>query len=162
MEVDDLRKILMGMGITGLIFVLFIAKGEDIRSVIERIDRRKPAMPHKKRKVRKQRGLRTYGYGRVGQHRDGGQRGGHGKAGLHKHKWSYVLRCELDYSEKRGFKSPRGNEANTINVGELPEQVDQLLEEKKAVKRRDGIYIDLAELAMTSSWVAVEPAAHCS
>jgi len=103
-------------------------------------------MPHKKRKVRKQRGSRTYGYGRVGQHRGGGQRGGHGKAGLHKHKWSYVLRCEPDYFEKRGFNSPRGNEANTINVGELPEQVDQLLEEKKAVKRRDGIYIGLAQL----------------
>ena len=103
-------------------------------------------MPHKKRKVRKQRGSRTYGYGRVGQHRGGGQRGGHGKAGLHKHKWSYVLRNKPDYFQKRGFKSPRSKEADTINVGELSEQVDQLLKEKKAVKRRDGIHIDLEEL----------------
>ena len=103
-------------------------------------------MPHRKRKVRKQRGSRTHGYGRVGQHRGGGQRGGKGKAGMHKHKWSYVLRFEPDYFRKRGFKSARHKEASTINVGELSELVSRLLKEKKALERRDGIHIDLEEL----------------
>ena len=35
---------------------------------------------------------------------------------------------------------------HTINVGELAEQVDQLPTERKAVKRRDGIHIDLEEI----------------
>ena len=48
-------------------------------------------MPHKARKVRKQRGSRTHGWGQIGQHRSRGGRGGTGKAGLDKHKWTYVI-----------------------------------------------------------------------
>jgi len=105
-----------------------------------------PDMPHKKRKVRKKRGSRTYGYGRVGQHRGKGQRGGHGKAGLHKHKWSYILRYEPDYFDKHGFRARRRKDENVINVGDLDEQVDQLLKEKKAAKKRGGIYVDLSKM----------------
>ncbi|HEW93674.1 MAG TPA: 50S ribosomal protein L15, partial [Thermoprotei archaeon] len=35
-------------------------------------------MPHRYRKTRWQRGSRTYGWGRVGQHRKSGSRGGYG------------------------------------------------------------------------------------
>lgn len=35
---------------------------------------------------------------------------------------------------------------NVINVGELDEQVSRLLNEKKATKKRGGIYIDLRQL----------------
>ncbi|MEM4427493.1 MAG: 50S ribosomal protein L15, partial [Zestosphaera sp.] len=38
------------------------------------------------------RGSRTHGYGRVGQHRKAGSRGGRGAAGLHKHKWTWVVK----------------------------------------------------------------------
>jgi large subunit ribosomal protein L15 len=103
-------------------------------------------MPHKKRKVRKKRGSRTHGYGRVGQHRGVGQRGGHGKAGRHKHKWTYIVKYEPEYFGKHGFKPPKRREVNAINVGELDEKVSKLLHEKKAVKGDDGIHIDLKEI----------------
>lgn len=103
-------------------------------------------MPHKNRKVRKKRGSRTHGYGRVGQHRGGGQRGGHGKAGRQKHKWSHTVKYDPEYFGKHGFKPPRRREINAINVGELDEKVSQLLSEKRAEKKEDGIYIDLHQL----------------
>jgi len=103
-------------------------------------------MPHKKRKVRKQRGSRTHGYGRVSQHRGGGQRGGHGKAGRHKHKWTYIVKYEPDYFGKHGFKPPRRRKANAINVGELDEKISELLKEKKAGKKEDGFHIDLHQI----------------
>lgn len=103
-------------------------------------------MPHKLRKTRKKRGSRTVGYGRVGQHRGGGQRGGHGKAGRRKHLRSHVLRYEPDYFEKKGFKPPSRPEADIINVGELDEEVNRLLIEGKAMKKADGIHIDLKKL----------------
>lgn len=58
------------------------------------------------------------GYGRVGQHRKSGSRGGRGKAGMHKHKWSYTIKYAPDHFGKHGFKSihPRPTE---INVGDL-------------------------------------------
>ncbi len=103
-------------------------------------------MPHKLRKTHKKRGSRTVGYGRVGQHRGGGQRGGHGKAGRRKHLRSYVLRYEPDYFEKKGFKPPTKPEIDTINVGELDEEVNRLLIEGKAMKKADGIHINLKKL----------------
>lgn len=103
-------------------------------------------MPHKERKVRKKRGSRTHGYGRVGQHRAKGQKGGSGKAGRHKHKWSYVLKYEPDYFKKGGFKPPKKTQVNAINIGELDEQVSRFLNENKATKKDDCIHIDLSQL----------------
>ena len=106
-------------------------------------------MPHKLRKIRKKRGSRTYGYGRVGQHRGIGHRGGHGKAGRHKHKWSYVISHEPDYFKKVRSASPEAlrKEDNTINVGELEELAQKLAREKKIRRRR--ISIDLKEIGYT-------------
>jgi large subunit ribosomal protein L15 len=103
-------------------------------------------MPHRLRKIRKKRGTRTVGYGRVSQHRGGGQRGGHGKAGRHKHLWSYVLRYEPDYFEKKGFRPRRRPGPNVINVNEIDADVHRLLDEGKAFRKADGIHIDLQEL----------------
>jgi len=103
-------------------------------------------MPHKTRKVRKKRGSRTHGYGRVGQHRGGGQRGGHGKAGFHKHKWTYTVKYDPDRFGKHGFKPFGRKEVNIINVGELDEQIDSLLESKHAEKTKEGINVHLNDL----------------
>lgn len=103
-------------------------------------------MPHKKRKVRKQRGSRTHGWGRVGQHRAGGSRGGHGKAGRDKHKWTYTIKYEPKYFGKHGFRRPTRRDVNVVNVGELDEKVSRLLSEKRAMKKNDGIHIDLHQL----------------
>lgn len=103
-------------------------------------------MPHKKRKVRKQRGSRTYGYGVVGQHRAGGQRGGKGKAGFHKGKWTYTIKYDPDRFGKHGFNPPTRKEVCAINVEELDGRIDELLENKQAEKTKEGIRLDLTRL----------------
>jgi len=105
-------------------------------------------LPHKDRKVRKQRGSRTHGYGQIGQHRGGGGRGGHGKAGYDKHKWTYVLKYDPTYWEKKGFVSTRtlGKKVSTINVGKLDDLVDKLDSEKKLARKEKKIFLDLESL----------------
>ncbi len=105
-------------------------------------------MPHKKRKVRKQRGSRTHGHGQIGQHRSGGGRGGHGKAGYDKHKWTYVLKYDPTYWEKTGFVSTKalGRKVKVINVGKLDDLADKLESEKKLEKKEKRIFLDLESL----------------
>jgi large subunit ribosomal protein L15 len=100
-------------------------------------------MPHKKRKVRKKRGSRTHGYGQVGQHRGGGQRGGHGKVGFHKHKWTYTVKYDPDRFTKHGFIPHRRKEVNAINIGKLDEQISNLIDSKQAEKTKDGVKVNL-------------------
>ena len=103
-------------------------------------------MPHKLRKVRKKRGSRTHGYGQVGQHRKGSK--GRRKAGLHKHGWTYIIKYDPHYFEKRGFTSQKaiGRKTNVINVGELGELADKLAAEKKLERKQKKIFLDLDKL----------------
>lgn len=91
-------------------------------------------MPHKLRKIRKTRGSRTQGYGRVGQHRDAGSKG-HRKVGRHKHLWSYVVTHEPDYFGKSGFTSPQSlhRRENTINLKKLAEIAQANQQEKPQI-----------------------------
>ncbi|MDR2700418.1 MAG: 50S ribosomal protein L15 [Nitrososphaerota archaeon] len=79
-------------------------------------------MPHKLRKIRKTRGSRTQGYGRIGQHRDAGSKGNR-KVGRHKHLWSKVVTSEPDYFGNHGFTSPRSlhKKEVTLNIQRLAE-----------------------------------------
>lgn len=79
-------------------------------------------MPHKLRKIRKTRGSRTQGYGRIGQHRDSGSKGNR-KVGRHKHLWSKVVTSEPNYFGKSGFTSPQSinRKESTINLQTLGE-----------------------------------------
>lgn len=103
-------------------------------------------MPHKLRKTRKKRGSRTFGYGRVGQHRKSGSKGMR-KAGRHKHGWSYVIKYEPEYFGKRGFTSPKSlrRRVNTMNVGTL----DEIAEKVSTEKMKDKLFIDLENLGYT-------------
>jgi len=103
-------------------------------------------MPHKIRKIRKKRGSRTHGYGRVGQHRCSGSKGFR-KAGRHKAGWSYVLRYEPDYFGSKGFTSPKSlrQKANVINVGKL----DEIAEKFSVEKEKGKPLIDLESLGYT-------------
>ena len=105
-------------------------------------------MPHKDRKVRKQRGSRTHGYGQIGQHRCRGGRGGTGKAGLDKHKWTYVLAHDPTYWEKKGFVSARtlNKKVNVINVGKLDDLADKLESEKKLEQKENKLFLNLESL----------------
>ncbi len=86
-----------------------------------------------KRKWR--RGHRTY-HGSHKKWRGGGSRGGRGKAGGHKHKWSYVVKYDPERFGKHGFTRPFAEKINTINLYQLDE-----LARKNKIKE-----IDLAQL----------------
>jgi large subunit ribosomal protein L15 len=103
-------------------------------------------MPHRLRRIRKKRGSRTQGYGRVGQHRCTGSKGFR-KAGRHKHLWSYVIRYEPDYFSKKGFTSPKslGQKVNVINVMRLDEMAEKFAVEKETGK----FFVDLESLGYT-------------
>ena len=103
-------------------------------------------MPTRLRKIRKFRGSRTCGWGRVGQHRKSGMRGGFGRTGRHKHKWTWVIKYAPDYFGKRGFKSPMQKikvRVKEINVGELP---DILVKLEKTETQDGKPVIDLPAL----------------
>ncbi len=77
-------------------------------------------MPTRIRKVRRLRGSRTHGYGQIGQHRHSGKQGGHGNAGLHKHKWSWLILHDRDHFGRDPFRPPWSRKvAKWMNVGEL-------------------------------------------
>ncbi len=99
-------------------------------------------MPHKLRKIRKFRGSRTVGYGRIGQHRDAGSKG-HRKVGRHKHLWSLVVTEEPNYFGKNGFTSPQSlhRHENTINLKKL--------EEITQTSQQENSQIDLTALGYT-------------
>ena len=103
-------------------------------------------MPHRLRKCRKNRGSRTCGYGKVGQHRDQGAKPER-KAGRHKHKWSWVIRYDPNYFNKSGFTSPKSlrQKVKTINVGEL----DQMAEKTSVEREKSKFFIDLESLGYT-------------
>lgn len=103
-------------------------------------------MPHKLRKLRKKRGSRTHGYGRVGQHRDAGSKG-HRKVGRHKHLWSYVATYEPNYFGKHGFTSPQSlsRKEKIVNLKKLNE-----LSQKFSVEKEKGkLHLDLTSLGYT-------------
>ncbi len=103
-------------------------------------------MPHKLRKIRKNRGSRTHGAGTVGQHRKGSK--GRRKVGRHKEGWTYILRYEPDYFGKKGFTSKQGlsQRLSLVNVGELEELLHRQTA-KALVERKEGtVLLDLGKL----------------
>ncbi|MCK5669815.1 uL15 family ribosomal protein [Candidatus Bathyarchaeota archaeon] len=86
-------------------------------------------MPHKLRKLRKQRGSRYMGWGQVGQHRKSGGRGGKGRAGGRKHFWIRTVKYEPERYLHKGFLPPSAKvpKIKTINVGELVELAASVL-----------------------------------
>lgn len=66
------------------------------------------------------RGSRTHGYGQIGQHRHSGKQGGHGNAGLHKHKWSWMVINDPNHFSKDQYAVPGAHKVSKwLNVGEL-------------------------------------------
>jgi len=74
----------------------------------------------KEKKHKKFRGRRTY-HGSHKKARGGGSRGGRGKAGLHKHKWSYVVKYEPEHFGKKGFTPLMTKKVKSINLKKLDE-----------------------------------------
>ncbi|HII85955.1 TPA: 50S ribosomal protein L15 [Candidatus Bathyarchaeota archaeon] len=109
-------------------------------------------MPHKLRKIRKTRGSRTQGYGRIGQHRKTGSKG-YRKAGRHKHLWSYVTTYAKDAFGKHGFTSRQSlkRNENVINVAKLEELASKLPAGEKGQTSIDLTGLGYAKLLGTGS-----------
>ncbi|ADM27021.1 LSU ribosomal protein L15P [Ignisphaera aggregans DSM 17230] len=103
------------------------------------------------KKSRKMHGYRNRGWGSIGQHRKSGSRGGRGAAGMHKHKWSWVIKYFRDWFGKKGFV-PR-NPVKTVEVREITlAQIDslvyRLIKDGKAVYEDGKIVIDLSKMGI--------------
>jgi len=110
------------------------------------------------KKVRKMRGTRTHGYGRVGQHRKAGQRAGKGKTTQwKKSKKSYYLKQkELGFPDpdwdfgKRGFKRPqdinRIYQVNALNVKDLDSKIEEFTKNNIASKSGNTYTINMKDL----------------
>ena len=108
--------------------------------------------------IRKKRGTRTCGYGRVGQHRKTGQRAGRGKTTQWKKskKTYYLKQKELGFPDpdwnmgKKGFKRPqdiiRIYKTNTLNVKDLDQKIDKLVLENIATKTGTTYIINLNDI----------------
>ncbi len=76
-------------------------------------------MPPKfRKKMTRQHGRRSHGWGGKKKHRGKGSRGGKGYGGSTKHKRSYIYSYEPDHFGYRGFHSLKKKE-KAINVGDL-------------------------------------------
>lgn len=76
-------------------------------------------MATRKRKIRKQRGSRTHGWGTSGQHRKSGMRGGFGNVGRFRHKKSAVIRYGSEVEKKRLLPKLLKKHRSVANVGQL-------------------------------------------
>ena len=110
------------------------------------------------KKIRKQRGTRTCGYGKVGQHRKAGQRVGKGKTTQWKKsmKSYYLKQKELGFPDpdwdmgKKGFKRPqditRIYQVNTLNIKDLDNKIDSLVLTNKASKSGTTYSINMSDI----------------
>lgn len=108
-----------------------------------------------KKRIRQKRGVRTRGYGRVGQHRKAGQRAGKGKTTQWKKskKTYYLKQKELGFPDpdwdfgKTGFKRPqdicRIYKVNTLNVKDLDIKITGLVEQNIATKSGSTFSVNL-------------------
>jgi len=95
-------------------------------------------------RTRRFRGGRTHGRG-MKAGRGKGKRGGFGNAGMHKHKFKWMLKYDPDHFGRHGFKRPQGiiGTQRTINVSEVEAGLAGYLLSGSA-KQVDGkIQIDL-------------------
>jgi large subunit ribosomal protein L15 len=76
----------------------------------------------KRKKINKYRGSRHCGTGNVKNKRGSGCRGGVGRGGIHKHKFSYATTYEpewVKHGSRFGFYNPTRKEIKTLNLFEI-------------------------------------------
>lgn len=102
----------------------------------------------KGKKGRKLRGYRVHGWGRTGQHRKSGIRGGFGNAGRKsgKHKFSWILKYNPNYFGKHGFKRPNKIKEKCINLLEISSISSKLLNNGLAKIKDEYIEVDVSKL----------------
>ena len=86
------------------------------------------------------------GWGRVGQHRKTGGKGGSGKSGLMKHKWTWTVKYDPDHFSKKGFTRPNSVQIKQwINVGQL-DQIYQRLHGNRNTSSDNTFELNLTQL----------------
>ena len=97
---------------------------------------------NKRKKVRKQRGSKTHGWGAMKKHRGAGNRGGRGLAGTGRKgdaKKPSIWKNKK-YFGRGGFKKKNVKKViKPVNIIFLEENLDKLLADKK-VKEENGVY----------------------
>ena len=107
------------------------------------------------RKGRRFRGSRTCGWGKSGQHRESGRRGGFGRAGRYRHKKSYLIRhkefVHMKYVGMKGFVSvaQKRKPYRSLNLIQLSAMIERLIEEKKVQYENQIPVVDLETLGFT-------------
>ena len=93
------------------------------------------------------RGSRTHGRGAKAG-RGKGKRGGFGNAGMHKHKFKWMLKYDPDHFGRHGFKRPQGivGRERTINISEVEENLAKYLMSRSAKQVEGKIQVDLGAL----------------
>lgn len=99
----------------------------------------------RRRKVRKFRGKRSYGRGSHKKARGAGSRGGRGRAGMHKHKWTYTVKYAPEHFGKKGFKPPIERFRRCIDLEELDQLVRRLAKQGKLESVEGKFKISLRE-----------------
>jgi len=104
----------------------------------------------REKKSRYYRGSRTHGWGRVAQHRRSGRKGGRGRVGYHKHKWSWTVKYAPDWYGAHGFTRHPSLvvQFRALNVGVLDEKIEELVNLGVATRSGDSYYVDLTLLGV--------------
>lgn len=89
-------------------------------------------------------GSRTHGRGKKAG-RGAGMRGGRGNAGLHKHRFMYLLKNDRDHFGRKGFKRHRTivRDLKIINLRTLQNILPVMVKEKAAKLKGDVYIVDL-------------------
>ena len=97
-------------------------------------------------RTRKMRGSRTHGRGKK-HGRGHGDRGGTGNAGLHKHKFKWMLIYDPDHFGSHGFVRHHDGlgETFSINVEAVDAGIDALVAQGSAAKVGDAYEVDLGK-----------------
>ncbi len=100
-------------------------------------------------RTNKFRGSRTHGRGKK-HGRGAGMMGGHGNAGLHKHKTMTVLKYDPMHFGRHGFKRPQKmvSAKITLNVGDLDERLEEFTKNGFAANEGSKVKINLANMGV--------------
>jgi len=100
-------------------------------------------------RTRRFRGGRTHGRGHKAG-RGKGKRGGFGNAGMHKHKFKWMIKYDPDHFGRHGFKRPQliTHADTTINLEEVESNLGKYLLSGAAKQVEGKIQVDLGPLGI--------------
>lgn len=100
-------------------------------------------------RTKKFRGSRTHGKGKK-HGRGHGDRGGTGNAGLHKHKFKWMLIYDPDHFGAHGFNRhvPGVRPKTYVNVGDIEARLQEFASKGAAQQTEQGYRVDLSMLGI--------------